>query len=228
MQIRAIDLAQLASPADVIFDALREAITLGTLVEGAVLRQESIAKMFNVSRIPVREAFTRLEEQGLIVTQRYRGAVVASLSFEEIEEIFEFRALIEPEVIRHSVEKISSESLEIAAEYSARFSASTDPKQWGDLNRQFHYSLYRDCGRPYYLQIAEASLNRIERYQRAQLTLTAGMDRARSEHDGILQACMRRDADAAAERTREHIRGAERSLISFLKRARGTEQAAQM
>ena len=220
MQIRTTDVSQLASPADVIFDALKEAITLGSLVEGAVLRQESIAKMFNVSRIPVREAFTRLEEQGLIVTQRYKGAVVASLSCEEIEEIFEFRALVEPEVIRYSVENMTDESLKQAQHYCDTFGASGDPKQWGDLNRQFHYSLYKDCHRPYYLDVVDASLNRIERYQRAQLTLTSGMDRARAEHMGILEACIRHDAAAAAERTREHIRGAERSLITFLKRAR--------
>ena len=117
MQIRAQDLAQLASPADLIFDSLREAITEGSLLEGAVLRQDTIAKMFNVSRIPVREALTRLEEQGLVSTQRYRGAVVASLSLDEIAEIFEFRSLVEPEVVRYSVGNASQESLDLARDF---------------------------------------------------------------------------------------------------------------
>lgn len=224
MQIKALDLAQLASPAELIFDALREAITDGSLHEGAVLRQDSIAKLFNVSRIPVREALTRLEEQGLITTQRYRGAVVASLSLDEIEEIFEFRSLVEPEVIRHSILNISEDSLRLAEDFVERFGRETDPKNWGDLNRRLHYMLYRDCRRPYYLQVVDSALNRIERYQRLQLTLTSGMDRARQEHRAILQACMSRDADRAADLTRDHILGAGRSLIDFLLKTRKVEE----
>lgn len=216
MRIRAQDLAQLASPADVVFDALREAITDGSLAEGEVLRQDAIAKLFNVSRIPVREALTRLEEQGLVTTQRYRGAVVASLSIDEIAEIFEFRSLVEPEAVRHSVHHADEASLAEATEAARRFGREEDPKNWGDLNRRFHFMLYRDCRRPYFLQVIDGALNRIERHQRLQLTLTHGMDRARSEHAAILAACVARDADRAAELTRDHILGAGRSLIDFL------------
>lgn len=220
MQIKTQDIALLASPADLIFESLREAITDGSLAEGAVLRQDNIAKLFNVSRIPVREALTRLEEQGLITTQRYRGSVVASLSLDEIKEIFEFRSLIEPEVIRHSVQSASQDSLEQAADYCRRFGSEADPKNWGMLNRQFHYMLYRDCQRPYYLQVVNSALDRIERYQRLQLTLTNGMDRARREHQGMLDASLAGDADRAAELTRQHILGAGQSLIQFLKKVR--------
>jgi DNA-binding GntR family transcriptional regulator len=220
MQIKALDLAQLASPADLIFDSLREAITDGSLHEGAVLRQDTIAKMFNVSRIPVREALTRLEEQGLVTTQRYRGAVVASLSLDEIDEIFEFRSLVEPEVVRQSVAKASQESLDLARDFADRFGREEDPRNWGNLNRQLHYMLYRDCGRPYFLQVVDSALNRIERYQRLQLTLTSGMDRARREHQAIVEACVAHDSDLAAELTRAHILGAGRSLLRFLEGVR--------
>ena len=220
MNIKAVDISRMSSPSDVIFDALRLAITDGSLRENEVLRQDHIAKMFNVSRIPVREALTRLEEQGLVTTQRYRGAVVAALSFEEIEEIFEFRSILEPEVIRHSVRNISDESIVLAGEYCEKFSITRDESQWCELNRLFHYSMYRDCERPYYLQVVSASLNRIERYQRMQLTLTNGMEVAHHEHREILRACAERNADLAAELTRQHILGACRSLINVLSRTR--------
>src|SRR5262245_57691361 len=90
VKVRATDISQMASASDVSVEALREAITRGDLKEGETLRQDQIARMFKVSRIPVREALARLEVQGLVVTQRYRGATVASLSLEEIEEIYEF------------------------------------------------------------------------------------------------------------------------------------------
>lgn len=226
MKVKTVDIGQMASASDVIFDALRTAITDGSLNEGQVLRQDQIARMFNTSRIPVREALTRLEEQGLITTQRYRGAVVAALSVEEIVEIFEFRALVESEVIHRSVSNISDETLDLARSYCEAFSAATDPSKWGDLNRLFHYTLYRDCGLPYYLQIVNSALGRIERYQRVQLTVTVGMDRATREHQAILDACVARNADLAAELTRNHILGASRSLIGFLKEHRGQTPVA--
>ncbi len=226
MKIKAQDIAQMASPADVIFDALRQAITNGTLVEGAVLRQDAIAKLFNVSRIPVREALTRLEEQGLISTKRYRGAIVAPLSFAEIEEIFEFRALVESQLIRFAVPHLTEASRHDARRFAEAFAATGDPTQWGELNRMFHYTLYRDSHRPYTLQVVDTALIRIERYQRVQLTLTDGMARAKREHDGILQACLDGDPDGAASRTRDHLLGACKSLIDILKETRPIQASA--
>jgi DNA-binding GntR family transcriptional regulator len=212
----------MASASDVIVEALREAITRGDLKEGETLRQDQIARMFKVSRIPVREALARLEAQGLVVTQRYRGATVASLSSEEIEEIYEFRALLEPEVIRRSVRNMQAATVELAATHCEAFAAAEDPSRWGELNRLFHYTLYQHCGRPYYLQVINAAIGRIERYQRAQLTLTDGMKRAHREHLEILTACKKRDADLAAELIRRHILGAGRSLIDFIEQQHKT------
>ena len=206
MKVKATDIAQMASASDVIFDALRQAIAKGDIAEGQTLRQDHIARMFNVSRIPVREALTRLEEQGLVSTQRYRGAVVTTLSTDEIREIFQFRALLEPEVLRYSVERMSDEALEAAKRFAHAFATETDSSHWGELNRSFHYSLYEASGRPYYL--------------------TDGMARARREHEGILLACIRRDAEEAADLTRQHILGACVSLIDFLERTRAAEETA--
>src|SRR5580704_18148522 len=121
LKVNATNIAQMASASDVIFEALREAINSGDLAEGETLRQDQIARLFNVSRIPVREALTRLEEHGLVETQRYRGAVVTSLSPKEIAEIFEFRALLEPQVIQHSVARMSAETLDTAKAYCKAF-----------------------------------------------------------------------------------------------------------
>lgn len=220
VKFKAVDIGQMASASGVIYEALREAIHSGDLAEGQSLRQDAIAKAFNVSRIPVREALTRLEEQGLVVTQRYRGAVVATLSIDEIAEIFEFRALIEPEVIALSVARISEKALAAARLSCAAFAREPEAGRWGRLNRDFHEALYRDAGRPYYLQVVNAALDRVDRHSRAQLVLTDGMERARVEHLAILDACERRDATAAAELTRAHILAAGRSLIDFLDRTR--------
>ena len=217
LNLKATNLAVMSSASEVIFASLREAIVDGALQDGDLLRQDQIATMFNVSRIPVREALARLEEQGLVTNQRYKGAVVSSLSLDEITEMFEFRALLEGELIRQAVANIRPETLDEARQHAENFSTETDSARWGPLNRQFHYTLYKDCDRPYHLQVASNALDKVGRYLRAQLVLTHGFSRAQTEHAGILQAAIELNGEKAAELTRAHILGASKSLVTFLK-----------
>lgn len=216
LNLKARDLGQTASTSDVIYDALRDAIIRGELGEGETIRQESVAKLFNVSRIPVREALKRLEAQGLVDSVRYKGVVVSSISVSEIEEIFEFRVLVESRLIAYAVEAMTEESLELATSYCEAFAQETKPEKWGDLNRLFHSALYRDSGRPYYLEVIQGTNDRVERYIRAQLDLTEGMERARRDHEAILEACQKRDSQKAADLTAAHIHNAGQALIRFL------------
>ncbi|GGD10825.1 GntR family transcriptional regulator [Aureimonas glaciei] len=224
LRLKTTDIGRAASAADLIVESLREAIVQGELRDGELLRQDQIASLFNVSRIPVREALARLEALGLVTNQRYKGAVVASLSLDEIAETFEFRALIEPEVLRLAAASMSRESLDEAARHCQAFAAETNPELWAQLNRAFHYALYRDANRPYHLQVVSSALDKVGRYLKAQLALTDGMDQARREHQAILDACLAGDGDRAAELTRAHILDASHSLVAFLQRERG-EQA---
>src|SRR5581483_6225390 len=77
-----------------IYLALREAILAGRYQPGEALRQESLAKEFEASRVPVREALNRLEAEGIVILRPRRGFVVASLDVGEIEEIFELRMVL--------------------------------------------------------------------------------------------------------------------------------------
>ncbi|WP_083097736.1 GntR family transcriptional regulator [Pseudophaeobacter leonis] len=213
MKLNSVDISKTASASSIVFEALRKAIIEGDVKEGEPLRQDEIARQFNTSRIPVREAISRLEEQGLVKTQRYKGAVVSGLSADEAEEIFDFRALIEPEVIRRAVPLMSQETLETARRSWAAFSASADPMSWGDLNRDFHATLYRASGLQYHLDLIDNAMDRVDRYLRAQLVLSNGMQRANEEHIAIWEACVDGNATRAAELTRLHISGARESLI---------------
>ena len=216
MKLKPVDISKTASASSIVFEALRKAIVEGDLEVGQPLRQDDIARMFNTSRIPVREAISRLEEQGLVKTQRYRGAVVSGLSAEEAAEIFDLRALIEPEIIRRSVPLMTAQGLRRARGFCEDFSNSNDPMAWGDLNRDFHSELYAASGLKYHLDVVDNAMDRVDRYLRAQLVLSDGMERANREHLGMLEACEKRDADLAAMRTAEHIRGAKDSLLEHL------------
>lgn len=217
MKVQAVDISKTASASEIVFEALRKAIIDGQLEDGEPLRQDEIAKLFNTSRIPVREAITRLEQEGLVKTQRYKGATVAGISPDEAGEIFEFRALVEARVMKVAVENMMPQTLVLARRHCEAFYKSNDPIKWGLLNREFHATLYGDSGLDYHLAIINSAFDRVDRYLRAQLALTDGMQRANAEHLSILEACEAGCADQAADLTRRHILGAKDTLLDFLK-----------
>ncbi|KUP92445.1 GntR family transcriptional regulator [Tritonibacter horizontis] len=205
MKLQPIDISKTASAASIVFDALRKAIVEGELEEGAPLRQDEIARLFNTSRIPVREAISRLEEKGLVTSQRFKGAVVAGLDIEELREIFEYRALIEPEVIRRAVPRMTTDTLDEAKTFFHKLHTASDPVSWGDLNRAFHERLYRASGLPYHEAAIDKAMDRVDRYLRAALIRSGNVNKSNAEHLAIWQACADGDADLAADLTRNHI-----------------------
>lgn len=216
LKLTSMDISATASASSIVFEALRKAIIQGQLEEGEPLRQDEIARLFNTSRIPVREAISRLEEQGLVKTRRYKGAFVAQLSPKETEEIFNLRALLEPEIIRNAVPRMTPAQLQEARKKCAAFSSSPDPMEWGDLNRDFHETLYSASDLTFFKEIAHNAIDRVERQIRAQLVMSNGMDRADREHTEIVDACEAGDADLAADLTRRHIEGAKAFLLEHL------------
>jgi len=226
MRIRKVNVGEAPSAADIIFENLRRAVISGALKDGHPLRQEQLARHFNTSRIPVREALTRLEQHGLAQARRHHGYTVAGMSRAQIEEICRFRALVEGEVVASAVSRASEATLALARKNCEAFAKERDPVLWGERNREFHYALYRECGLPYHLEAIHAALDKTERYLVDQLVLTSGMRRARAEHQAILEAFVARDSHLAARLTREHILGAFRLFRDYMDTHPGVERAA--
>ncbi len=218
MALHGVDISKTPSAGALVFEALRRAIIEGELKDGAPIRQDEIARMFNISRIPVREAIARLEQQGLVKNHRFKGAVVAGLSIAEAGEIFDFRCLVEAQVIRRAVPRMTPALIEMVSTICDACESASDPIHWGDLNRQFHAALYQASGLMFYLATLDNAMDRLDRYLRAQLLLTDGYARANAEHRGIVKACAQGDARAAEELTIAHIQGAHAALREHLGR----------
>lgn len=218
MKLKPVNIAQTASASSIVFDALRKAIIEGDLSDGEPLRQDEIAKLFNTSRIPVREAISRLEEQGLVKTVRYKGAVVSALSPEDLAEIFDFRAVVEPEIMRRAVPNLLAEDLEKARDCCDRFAASVDPHDWGDLNRDFHTALYAPAGLSFHTEVTQNAMDRVDRFLRFRLVTDNHKSQSDVEHRAILEACEARDAKRAAKLTRDHIQGTKAHLLRTMGR----------
>ena len=216
MNFKPVDVALSKSATQIIFESLRHSIILGEMEDGASLRQEEIAKAFNSSRIPVREAIVRLEQLGLVETRRYKGAVVAALSADEFCELLDLRAVVERDAILRALPLLTKDTLQQARTYFESFAVAVEPEKWTEINRSFHCCLYEAGQSPNFLKVINSLLDRMDRYLRAQLSLTDGMARATEEHEAILKACEAGDADLAAKCTYEHIQGVKTSLLCYL------------
>jgi len=148
------------------------------------------------------------------------GAIVPLLSCEEIEEIFEMRAILEPEVLRASIPNLTeadfAKAEEILRTYDAALRNEGDVGEWGRLNWQFHSTLYGGAHRPQFMAVIRNINYNGERYIRLQLYLTRALKRAREEHLLLLKLCRRRDVEGACELLARHIRTAGKSLSQFV------------
>jgi DNA-binding GntR family transcriptional regulator len=207
---------------------LRDNILRGVYKENSALRQDALAAELGVSRIPVREALRQLEAEGLVTFSPHLGAVVSSLSLSEIEELFNLRALLESELLRQAVERMTDDVLDRAESvleaYDAAFERG-DVLAWGELNWEFHATLLAVSDRPLTLGVLSTLHNHSDRYMRMQLALTHGEHRASLEHHEILKAAQQRDAARAAKLMSDHILGAGVSLLEFLRVHRAGEVA---
>jgi len=207
-------------------EELRRRIVNGEFSSGFQLRQDALAGEFGVSRIPVREALMQLEAEGLVKIHPHRGAIVSELSTDEIDELFDLRALLEPRLLRASAPRLTEADYNrlngILQEYSSELRAM-HISRWGELNTEFHMVLYQHARQPRSLAIVANLLQESDRHTRLQLSLTHGMERAAAEHAEILKLCTEGKIGAACALLKKHIEGAGQSLRGYLEEHQGTK-----
>src|SRR5262245_37476772 len=119
-------------------ERLRAMILSGELQAGQALRQEEIARQLGVSRLPIREALNRLATEGLVELKPRRGFYVASLDVDEIEDIFDMRALLEAHAGYLATEKRSTQDADaiddIVASIEETVHAPVDFDVYAQLN----------------------------------------------------------------------------------------------
>lgn len=190
-----------------IFTLVRDRIIAGRIPSDMPIRQDALASELGVSKIPLREALARLEQEGLLVSYANRGFFVRSLSAEEAEEVYALRLILEPDAVGAASKVATPEHKAAAAQaLEALDKAMVSNKELvGGLNRAFHMSLIRPLGRPLTSQIIER-LNIIsERYVGKHLEPAGRDDRAHKEHLAMLELWSQGKEKAVAAMVYDHI-----------------------
>jgi DNA-binding GntR family transcriptional regulator len=216
------------SLAAAVIERLREQILNGELREGEQLRQDAIAAEFQISRIPVREALSHLAAEGLITIVANRGAVVSALAPEEIEQLFETRAVLECYMLRQAIPNITdadfAKAEKILKQYEQSLEKDSEIKNWGEWNWSFHSTLYAPANRPLMMSYIKTLNNNCDRYTRLHLLVTREEHLAGKAHHDLLDACQSRNPDTASAALWKHITDAGSYLKEFIQKHRGQHQ----
>ncbi len=202
---------------------LRTAIVHGHFSPGERLREEGLAKTLGVSRGPVREALSQLEREGLVVIQRNRGTFVATLTREDVEEIYSLRRVLERLATQRAVAHATPAHLDAMQRVVATMGAYSErgitEQEAAELDMEFHELLYRasdhkrlyDCWANMRRQIHILLLSR--NVANADFRIIT-----ESAHQVILDAIRGRSEAVAVALIEDHLRGSYERVIASMGR----------
>ena len=201
------------SLADAVADRLREAIQSGEYSPGQRLVERTLSTELGVSHIPVREALTKLEDEGLVVRLPRRGARVAELSPVSIAEISSMRVVLEGFVVRRVTERwtprCESDLLRLADRMLAA-ARRGDIATVLDLDHRYHERLWQQADHSILIEVATTMRGRINSFLRASIqTLSPDELVAHAmTHRTLTEVIAAGDPTAAVEAMRGHIQDA--------------------
>jgi DNA-binding GntR family transcriptional regulator len=196
-------------------NVIREAIIRGDFKPGERLKQSELADTLGVSRMPIREAFRKLESEGLIELEPHKGAIVKSIQVNDIEEIYTLRAELEKMAVYQSIDHFSKADLNQLNELVNNMDSAEDVEDFVLYNIDFHKLLIKRC-----------NWNRLNTFistlwsgfpQQTPHLLKGQTETSNKEHRQIVEAIMKKDKERASSLVAEHILRTGELLIKSLK-----------
>ncbi len=194
------------SRSEIAYQQLREAIQTGLIGPNIHLSEVDLAAWLKMSRTPVREAMRRLESEGLLLNQPFRGAVVMTLDETHIRELYAVRELLEVAAVGWCAVHADESNIRAIREVLEQESTCLrNPRALIDLNRRFHQEICSGAHNQFLAKTLGAIQGSFALLGKSNLL---SEDRARAshrEHRAILDAIEKRDRKRAEVAARTHI-----------------------
>ncbi|MBC8339581.1 MAG: GntR family transcriptional regulator [Rhodospirillales bacterium] len=196
---------------------LREAIREGMFQPGSRIREAEVAAQLNVSRTPVREAFGRLQADGILILTPWRGAQVAELDRNQVVELYAMRQALEGTAAALAAQHASKAEIDLLFDLLERDNTEKgDARHHADLNRQFHQTLYGAAHNRYLVKALNALADSLSLLKSTTYEVKGRSATARAQHVSIANAIRNHDSVAAEQSARAHIESAEQARIKLL------------
>jgi DNA-binding GntR family transcriptional regulator len=200
-------------------DILRSRIVANEISFGAKLTEDSLAKEFGISRTPIREAFNRLAQEGLVSVFPGRGAFVATLSFTDMVQLLQIREALEGMAARLATNHVAKTGLEKwrrQMEIEFQNGGGRKYRGYSDVDRRFHEFVIAASGNHHLTQLMKSLRDRIQMLRYRSVILPGRARKSYQEHLRIIDALAARDSDLAEERMRAHIRKVKADLTASM------------
>lgn len=189
--------------------ALEKDIFNGVIAPGSSLDEEVLARRFDVSRTPVREAILQLIESGLVEKRPRQGAVVAMTDVSDLIRLFEIMSELEAICAKFSARRMTPperEALKDLHHRSETAYAAGDHTTYYALSRQFHLMVIDGTHNKDLIEMTNRLGSKLVPYRRFQLNYPGQAQSNLDDHGDILRAILDQDSELAAERFRKHTK----------------------
>jgi DNA-binding GntR family transcriptional regulator len=199
---------------DLVFNNLRETIISGYFRPGENLSEREIADLLGVSRTPVREAFQKLEKEGLVVYTPKKGVTVPSFSTQQLKHIYDVREQMEGLAARLLADKEDKSFLEEMRKNIELAAKETDVKKQAIINGHFHYLIAENTQNPYLISIFQNLHSKISLIRSTSLSYQDRIKTNLKEHLQICDAIESGNPELAELVARTHIRNSMKSALA--------------
>jgi DNA-binding GntR family transcriptional regulator len=190
------------------YEALRQAIVVGSLQPNERLVEANLAREFGLGRSAVRTALARLEQDGLVEREPHRGARVRLIDEREAVEILEARAVLEGVAARHAAQNATAadvKRLRQILKEMRRLLNNGDLLRASDENAVLHRTLLEIADHPTVMRLISMLKSQLVRFQYRTIMLPGRTERSFEEHSAIIDAVAAGDPDAAEKAMRRHL-----------------------
>lgn len=194
--------------AESVYRALRRDIITLRHPPGTSLTEQELAGLYGSSRVPVREACRRLQQEGLLTAIPYKGYFVSQISLADIEDSFDLRELLERHAAARAVRRATPEEIAHLEELATTGYTYHDWASYGDFlerNREFHVCLAALGGNQRLVCVLDDLLGAMQRFFFLGLDLADFSTQMRHEHEGLIEALRRRSVEDTLARIHEQI-----------------------
>lgn len=217
--------ARVKSLREIVYNQLIEDIVYGRINPGEKLLELELAKKFQVSRTPIREALLQLEREGLIIHTRNRGAIVEKISLKQEEELFDIVSVLEENAAQKAVDgKITREDLSYLNRLQkemGRLSKAKNYFRYLEKNEEFHAFFVQKCGNGTLHHLVSDLRKKIFRFMARGFTLPAHIDHYSASHEKIIKAISQRNPAKAGKLMGNHVLDAKKFIMSEQMRVEG-------
>lgn len=205
----------------VAYSTIKQKIVTCEYAPGAFLNEELLTEELKISRTPIRDALSRLEQEGLIEIMPKKGITVTTLSFRDVNMIFEIRKLYEPYILKNYGSLLPEDKLHefytIFSNKNANSECFQDSNYFYHLDSSFHQMIVDTCSNVYLRQNYSLIQTQSERFR----FMTGNISNNRledtfKEHMDIIIPCLQKNWDVATEKLLYHLEESKKATFKLV------------